>query len=164
MRISTFRKVLIYRPRTGEFVWRKRRGHKNWNTRFAGKVAGWVDDYGYVVIDVGCSRTKAHRLAFAFMRGFWPYEVDHRNGVRSDNRWANLRVASRTQNNANAKLRVNNTSGYKGVSFDRKTKKWRAHFRVHGRRFHCPRRADIEQARRDYIRLAIKHFGEFARP
>lgn len=68
-----------------------------------------------------------HRLAWFYMTGAWPEsDLDHINGVRDDNRWENLRLASRSQNNSNTRLRSNNSTGVKGLSFDRRRGKYMA--------------------------------------
>jgi len=59
-----------------------------------------------------------HRLAFFLMTGEWPKShVDHINGIKTDNRWCNLRLATMSQNKANEGIRESNSSGWKGVSF-----------------------------------------------
>jgi hypothetical protein len=62
---------------------------------------------------------REHRLAWLYMTGEWPtHEIDHINGDRVDNRFCNLREATASENRWNSRKRVNNTSGYKGVSWD----------------------------------------------
>ena len=91
----------------------------------------------------------------------WPY-VDHRNGDGLDNRRANLRQATDSQNQGNRRIGSNNTSGYKGVS--RSGLKWRARIRLDGHQTHMGCYATPQEAARAYDTASIKHFGEFARP
>lgn len=122
-----------YNPDTGEFVWkertRKEYPHDNfrttWNKKHAGKVVGHVMKNGYRDISVDHMRFTAHRLAWFFVTGYFPKEdIDHVNRDRDDNRFCNLREATRSQNLRNASLRSDNKSGVKGVSFDKKSGRW----------------------------------------
>lgn len=91
-------------------------------------------------------------------------QVDHRNGDGLDNRRANLREANRTQNNANARRRVDNTSGFKGVTFDARINRWSARIHVNNQRRSLGYHATAEEAARAYDAAAHEAFGEFARP
>lgn len=78
----------------------------------------------------------AHRLAWLWVHGELPeHEIDHKNQIRSDNRIGNLRSATSKQNKENAPKRSSNTSGHKGVHWDKTRDKWMA-FVVHHRKFH----------------------------
>ena len=89
-----------YNQDTGEFIRRVSVGSRGQ----AGAVAGSVDGHGYVDIMINRKLYKAHRLAFLYMGGSFPLEeVDHINGVRGDNRWANLRPVTRQENMQNRK-------------------------------------------------------------
>ena len=88
---------------------------------------------------------------------------DHVNGNGLDNRRANLREATQSQNSANRELSSSNTSGYKGVSWSRGTRKWVAQIGVNGRRIYLGLFADPAEGARAYNRAALEHFGEFAR-
>jgi hypothetical protein len=130
--------LVEYHPETGVFIWRPRvaKGKEDpaktaaWNTRFSGKPAGWVSFFGYLMLTMAGRKLYAHRVAVMIMTGRWPREdVDHVNGDRTDNRWANLRKASRSCNLQNSRIRSNNTSGVKGVSQRSDTGKWTA--RIH---------------------------------
>ena len=107
--------MLTYDGRTGVFRWAVDAGKKV----KVGQQAGSVDPSGYLRIGVKGSYVYAHILAF-FIQGVAISEglvVDHRNGKRSDVRWRNLRLVSRTANNQNErKARRNNSTGYLGVS------------------------------------------------
>jgi HNH endonuclease/AP2 domain len=91
------------------------------------------------------------------------FDIDHRNGNGLDNQRKNLRVATRSQNNANGKLHINNTSCVKGVSWDKARRKWAAEMRANYRTIHLGRFADKEEAIRVRRAAAQALFGEFAR-
>ena len=154
--------ILDYDPETGEFIWLVRRGNQN---TFPGKIAGFVRSDRYRRICTNGKRYLAHRLAWFYMTGEWPEsEIDHINGVRDDNRWENLRLATHTQNIMNANIYKNNTSGYKGVYCSKKTKinKWRASIRIDKILKHLGCFDTLSGAARAYNKAAKKHFGEFA--
>ena len=126
-------KFISYDPETGVFTWQERQKEDfktenfrvRWNQRNAGKPAGWPLLNGYWCIDLRGERYPAHRLAWFLHYGYWPEnDVDHINNQRQDNRIANLREATRSQNLQNASIRSNNTSGHKNVSYRKDTGKW----------------------------------------
>ncbi len=88
--------------------------------------------------------------------------IDHRNRNRLDNRKENLRSGSVTQNRANASLPSNNKSGYRGVIWDKKEKKWRAYISINRKRKHLGYFPDPISAAAAYDTAALDLFGEFA--
>jgi hypothetical protein len=114
-------KTLHYNPDTGQFT--------RIATRRAKKKVGRIVD-GYLSIGIDHRKYQAHRLAFLYMTGKWPVgDVDHANGDPSDNKWSNLRQATRSQNIINRrKLDNRNISGYTGVRWHKSMKKWQAIF------------------------------------
>lgn len=129
--------LLHYAPGTGVFTWMidRRRG-KNRNGHLiasAGDVAGGVDkESGYVQLVFSGGRCRGHRLAVFYMTGSWPSgEVDHKNTIRSDNRWDNLRDVPRQTNKQNLRnARSDSKSGIQGVAWNGKLKKFMARIRV----------------------------------
>jgi len=158
--LGDVRELVSYNAETGTFTWNKTRPYCT-----VGKPAGGLTPYGYVRI-VLCGRPyQAHRLAWFYTYGRWPsHEIDHINGVRDDNRLANLREATPSQNQANKAMRSDNTSGIKGVSWDRSRGKWHASINVSGRMKNLGRFQKIEDAASAYADAAMKFHGEFARP
>lgn len=97
------------------------------------------------------------------MTGEWPDgDVDHINRDKLDDRWCNLRLATRSQNSANVALRRHSTSGFIGVTFDKPRNKWRAQIRIDGRKVNLGRYVTAEEAARVYDAATLKEFGEFA--
>lgn len=156
---SRLKELLHYDPETGHFTWcgPPRRGIT------VGARAGCYDRMGYRVISLRGRPYKSHRLAFLFMTGAFPSaEVDHINRVPSDNRWTNLRVATRRDNEANKGLMGNNTSGYRGVSWSRTNRKWRAYGKCGGPRIHLGYYSSLEEAAAVAQHWREENFGEFA--
>lgn len=140
---SELKEVLSYDEMTGQFVW-----IKSTSDRIkVGDEAGAIRPDGYRSIQVNGKRTMAHRWAWLYVFGNFPdCEIDHINGNRSDNRLVNLRLATSKQNKENTRLKINNTSGHRGVSWDASREKWLAHV-VHNRKFHnIGRFDDIDDA------------------
>ena len=165
------RSVLDYDPATGVLTWRKRtdisvaRGRRAaWNTMYAGKPAGTERPIGgYVSIIINSRPYLAHRLAWLMTYGEWPAaDIDHINGDASDNSIANLRAATRSQNNANLPKRRDNTSGFKGVEVHH-TGRFSARIRYEGQRRYLGLYDTPEEAHEAYCRAARELFGEFAR-
>jgi hypothetical protein len=157
------RQLLHYDPERGVFTWLSRPAERSWNTRFAGTRAGTINGLGYVVIGILGRRYKAHRLAWLYVHGEWPgRELDHINCDKSDNRIANLRPATRSQNIANSRARSDSTSGLKGVRWHESSRRWLARLTAGGKR-HIGLFDTPEAAHAAYIAAAEKHFGEFAR-
>lgn len=125
-----------YDPETGILYWRERhedmfkdgaqpKSHNAaiWNAKNAGKPAGSKVAAGYIDVSVlSAGRLLAHRVIWKMMTGDEPNDIDHINGNRSDNRFANLRSVTHETNGRNLSRRVNNTSGAVGVS--RHRRKW----------------------------------------
>ena len=142
------RKLLHYDPDTGVFT-RLVRTSSRVNI---GDIAGSKHVEGYWTISVEGRQQLAHRLAFLYMTGELPALVDHINGVRTDNRWANLREASFT---ANAENRVNRPWGnnpFMGVSWDKTKNKWLCCITVNNKTVNLGRFTDPAEAHQVYLK------------
>jgi len=159
------KELLDYDASTGTFTWLPRKNaYRGWNKKFAGKPAGHITNHGYLRIVIYERKYFGHRLAWAWMSGEWPdHEVDHRNLVRNDNRYKNLRVATHQQNNCNTYLQTNNTSGQKGVTWDKQRLKWRAQIKCHGVMKNLGRFDRFDDAVAAYEAAAVLRFGLFKR-
>jgi len=116
------KELLHYNPKTGIFTWKTTRG------RFAtvGVKAG-SKIHRYIRIKIKYISYRAHRLAFLYMKGYIPeYGVDHKDRIRHHNWWNNLRETTQQCNIRNTGNYKTNTSGVKGVSWDKNSKKWYA--------------------------------------
>ena len=153
--IDDLRRNLSYDPDTGVIMWidSPRRGLR----------AGYEHTRGYRCIRYQKIRTPEHRIAWALFYGEWPeYHIDHINGDHADNRIANLRVATWSQNSMNKPVQSNNKSGYKGVHREKSTGKWVANINVAGTRYRLGRFNTAEEAYAKYCEAAPKIHGEFA--
>jgi len=152
------RELLNYDPLSGLFTWRVDRK----NQVRVGGIAGSVNSKGYVTIWIDGNQCQAHRLAVLWMTGEYPpSDTDHVNMVKTDNRWCNLRLASRSQNMANKKNRADNTSGAKGVSFKKQLGKWCARVMFNGSRYHLGYYNTVEEASAAYAGASRLCFGDF---
>lgn len=127
----------------------------------------WLSDYswciavnGYAVARIQGKVVYMHRLLLLADKG---QVVDHINGNKLDNRFSNLRLCTNAQNARNQKIRSNNTSGFKGVSWDKSHRKYHAYIKVNYRRKHLGYFDDIVDAKNAYIAGTVKYHGEFAR-
>jgi HNH endonuclease/AP2 domain len=158
---ARLRELLHYNPDTGAFTWLLSTS----NRVRAGDVAGSARQDGYRIIRVDGRFYLAHRLAWFYIGGEFPVAgIDHINGCKADNRLCNLREASMSQNKANICKHANNASGFKGVSWHRRSRKWAVQIMISGRRiylgrFRCRARAAIVAdvaavlARSEYARV-----------
>jgi hypothetical protein len=149
------RELLDYDPETGVFTRkasRTRYGTTSANRATAGKQAGGWHIEGYVAISVDNRRYLAHRLAWLHVHGAWPEaDIDHLNGVRTDNRIANLRSVTRGVNLQNLRAAQRNSkSGFLGVSWDERKQAWMARIGVNRRTVHLGRFKTAEEAHEAY--------------
>lgn len=140
--------ILSYDPDNGEFRW-LRTGNRAMRS---GDRAGSIHPRGYVHIKIGGYSYAAHRLAWLLVYGAWPAkDLDHKNGVRRDNRIANLReCAGPVENNQNVRRYASNKSGAHGVGWHKASGKWRARISVGGKQHNLGVFASAEDAAEAY--------------
>lgn len=97
-----------------------------------GTIAGSKTNCGYISVRLNKKPYQAHKLIYFMIYGEWPEFIDHINGDRTDNRIENLRPATRTQNIWNQGITGRNTSGIKGVCFDKSCERWYARVTANG--------------------------------
>jgi hypothetical protein len=123
-----------------------------WNKRLAGKSAGWLDGHGYLAVRLTfnyyISEYRTHRIIWALTHRYWPFgEIGHINGIGDDNRLVNLRVTPlHAMQFQNFGQRVDNTSGYPGVHYDKQRNKWRAYITYDGHRYELGRFSTSQEA------------------
>ncbi len=154
-------KLLKYDEKTGQLTWRRRdsshfpkdRIGRTWNARWAGRSAFQsAHQKGYMCGGLLGKTCLAHRVIWKMVTGEEPDTIDHVNGIKSDNRWANLRSVSNAENHRNMPLQKNNTSGFPGVSLHRRDNVWTAMISVDGKprylgRYRCKTGAILARKR-----------------
>ena len=169
MRVRELCNIVSCNPATGELRWLPReacdRYDKMFNTKYAGKLAGTsVNVDGYNVLHIKNEWLLVHRVVWAMAHGRWPRkDLDHINGDRTDNRLANLREATRLQNQANYRTPTTNKSGYKGVSWCTRSKRWRAYISINSVTRHLGMFTDKRDAIAARRAAAIKYHKGFYR-
>jgi hypothetical protein len=152
--------VLRYEPHTGKFFWRIDRPRKT----KAGDEAGHINNKRYVQIRYNHRDYSAHRIAWYLHTKQDPsgLQIDHINGNPSDNRIANLRLATPGENAKNMRKRKGTTSQYKGASWHARTGKWQSQIKVDGHNMHLGCFDTDYEAHLAYCKAAAVLHGEFA--
>ena len=133
----------------------------NNKSRKSGDVVGSLNSNGYLVASVKSKIYRIHRLIFMWHHGFMPDQIDHINGVRSDNRIENLRQATASQNNQNRK--TTSSSGIKGVHWHKQSRKWVASICINRKSVHLGSFLNKEDAAKVANKARNKLHGEFAK-
>lgn len=157
--VARLRSILSYDPETGVFRWKVRTAY----CTVVGEVAGSTSGAGYAKIQIDGVTWQGHRLAWLYMRGRLPRQIDHENLVKSDNRFSNLRAATGSENTANQPKRKDTSSRFKGVTWNKNCGRWQASIKVRGRNLYLGLFDEERPAHNAYVAAARQHFGEFAR-
>jgi len=149
---SLLRSLLRYDPSSGLFSWRKDES-----------AAGWIENTGYIRIKINGRTYQAHRLAWLYVKGEWPVaRIDHADCNKGNNRFANLREASDSDNSKNQRLRSDNFLGVKGVRLH-ESGKYQARIYVDGKFKSLGLFSTAEEARLVRDRTISEIHGPFAR-
>ncbi len=160
--LKELKKNFSYDAKSGDLIWIqiRRRGAS------VGDVAGWLSAEGYRCVTLRGCQYKVHQIAWVWMTGKWPKAaMDHINGDKSDNRFNNLREATREQNSYNVGPRKSNKIGLKGVSIkkERKSRPFVAQIQFKKRKISLGYFDSAEEAHAAYTKAAVKLMGQFAR-
>ena len=127
----------------------------------------YLNDISWHLSSTGYAHTTVSRRHFSMhkmiMRADRIQLVDHINGDPLDNRKVNLRLATHTENMCNRKMDKRNKSGYRGVCWNKKDKKFKVTIQHNNCQIHLGMYSDILEAAQSYNKAAIKYHGEFAR-
>lgn len=155
---AKLKELVNYDPETGKMVW----ASKYCQRIVVGKEVGYETDRGYRVVMILGKNYYVHRLIWLYVHGEFPkHDVDHKDGDTRNNKIANLRTATRSQNNANKIKQTNNKSGYKGVWWCKYNKRFVAEISSGGVRRCLGYYRSAEDAARAYDKAAKDLFGEF---
>ena len=151
----------LYDYKDGELYWKKNTDGK----RAIGSKAGGdcINSEGRKSISVYGKRYPASRVIFLHQNGYLPFMVDHINGIKTDNRIENLRPATYPENNRNARIRIDNSSGCKNVSWAKDRQKWCVAIRLNSKRIYLGYYEDLELADLVAHEARDKYHKEFAR-
>lgn len=128
-----------------------------------GDIAGTKNRLGYITTKLHKQGYLCHRLAWLYVYGEFPDGmIDHINRIPSDNRIKNLRVANGSQNRMNSKIPCNNSSGYKGVVWNKSSGKWQAQAMLSKKTHYLGVFVTAEQAATAYKDFISIHHGDFA--
>jgi hypothetical protein len=126
------KEVLDYNPETGLFTRLITAGGVK-----KGAIAGTQTKNGYITISVDNHTYLAHRLVYLYMEGYFPeHGIDHLKGIKTDNRWKEIREATKVCNGQNCQVSARNNSGFNGVGYVVSVNRWKARITIHGKQIH----------------------------
>ena len=165
------RECFDYDLETGVLTWKVRpeshfknaRARNCWNARYAMNISGESGKSRYLRATILGKQVCLHRILWALAFGSWPTnEIDHIDNNPKNNSMDNLREATHSQNGKNQKKPVNNTSGYKGVSWSEWHDKYAAKIKSEGKWNHLGYFDDPQTAHAAYCQAANRLHGSFA--
>jgi hypothetical protein len=151
--VERLKALFEYSPDTG-IVLRKK----------TGRAVGCVLDTGHMIVGIDGKMFGLHRVIWKMMIGNDPmdHQIDHIDGDGLNNRWSNLRAASHAENARNSRFSRRNSSGVKGICWEKRVGKWRAGIGSEGRFLFLGHFNDLEVAAAVVRAARIQHHGKFA--
>ena len=149
----------MFEYKDGNLVWKVSK-----QGLYIGDIAGGKDGKGYITIGINYKIYKAHRLIWIYHNGDIEdgLFIDHIDRNPLNNRIENLRLATPSQNKSNVTKRKDNKSGYKGVCWNKRGKKWEAKITHNNKCKHLGYFVTAELAHIAYVAAATKYQGDFA--
>ena len=127
-----------------------------------GSIAGSLLKDGYRQVKIGNRSYKVHRVIFLMQYGYLPTQIDHINGIKSDNFIGNLRPATNVTNQYNKKPQKSNTTGHKNIHWCNRSQRYIVSFRIKGKLLNFGSYKDFIDAKNIAIKKRIELHGEFA--
>lgn len=155
---ETVRKLFNYEPETGKLTW----NYPSSNRIKLGDEVGKSGPAGYSAVRIGGVNYLVHRLIYLYFHGVFPRQVDHINRNRLDNRIENLRESTQSENCGNCFKSSVNTSGFKGVEWNPKNRKWRVKIKKDYKTVEIGSFIDQVDAAQAYNLAAERYFGDYA--
>lgn len=156
--LEYLKSILEINFNTYRFIWKVNLAQ----TPCKGQEAGCLNK-GYRCIQIDGKQYKEHNLIWFYITGKWPeQELDHKDHKLDNNSFDNLRLATFSQNGGNRLKNKNNTSGYKGVYWDKRKDKWFSTIMKDSKVYHCGYSSSKEIVAELYNKKVIELFGEFA--
>tara|TARA_R110000737_G_scaffold261002_1_gene269291 strand:- start:44 stop:535 length:492 start_codon:yes stop_codon:yes gene_type:complete len=147
------KELVSYSKSSGEFAWKNQRGKNKAGTR-----AGSDNSNGYRYIKLDQKQYREHRLVWLYVCGSHPEnQIDHINGIKDDNRIANLRAVDVIGNHRNMPISKNNKSGFIGVSWYKRDSAWQAGIKIKGKQISLGRFENLSDAVRVRISAEIEY-------
>jgi len=153
------KELVNYDKDTGIFTWKKRTS----NRVKVGDAIGNLHNCGYVEMSVGGKRYLAHRIAWLYMYGYIPQLIDHIDGNKQNNKICNLREATYQSNVYNSKIRSDNKSGVRCVSWNKKRNSWEVRLKIDGKLKHYGDYKDLSDAKKVADKIRSESHKEFYR-
>jgi hypothetical protein len=149
----------IFEYRDGNLYWKKPTG----NRVKKGSKVGSIGSNGYLAVKINGKSYLVHRLIYLYHNGYLPTIVDHKDNNQLNNDIDNLRGATHAENRQNAKLRKDNKSGTKGISWDKTHKHWKVQINKDSKAICIGNFEDLELAELVAVMAREKYHGKFAR-
>ena len=148
----------LFEYRDGKLFWKVVKSKK---TKID-EEAGSITSDGYRSVMINYKNIATHRIIYMMFNNTLPKELDHIDGNRLNNNIDNLREVTSCQNSCNTKLRADNKSGIKGISWSKRSKKWHAYLNINNKRKNIGFFKDIFEAEKQVIYYRQLYHGEFA--
>jgi len=147
----------LFEYRDGDLYWKKILSNR---VPKGSKVSG-VNSLGYLRVRIDGECYMAHKVVWLYHYGYLPEMLDHIDGDPGNNRIENLRLCTKTTNGYNAKLSKRNSTGLKGLTWNKVNKNWRCGFHANGERVEVGSFMDKDEAIKALVKARGVHHGEF---